>query len=496
MSINMYLSSLVQYGIDKGLIEECDRKYIINQLLQHLKLDSYMEAAPKSMPLELILQGILDDAVVRGLCSDSIASRDLLDNLLMGLLTPPPRDVRRQFSLLRSQNPPAATDWFYRFCQDTGYIRKQRIQRDFKWISCTEYGNMDITINLSRPEKAPRANAMAKSFGQPRYPKCQLCVENEGYAGREDYPARQNHRVIPITLASEQWYFQFSPYAYYNEHCIVFNSEHTPMKIDRSTFIKLLDFVTLFPHYFLGSNAELPSVGGSIPNHEHYQGGRQCMPISRAPVELEIAFRGYDRVRAGIVKWPMSVIRLTSPERAQLIALSDKILAKWRGYSDEWAHVISETNGTPHNTLAPIARRRGMDYEMDLVLRNNMVTLENPLGVFQPHAGFHNIMKNNIGLNEAMGLAVLPAGIKDELSRIKTAALDGLKLTGDLEKYAAWLEQISARNTLTEENIDCVLKIEIGKTFTQVLEHAGVFKRTREGTAAFLRFIDYVNQEG
>lgn len=495
MSANMYLASLVQYGIDKGLIEEYDRTYMINQLLQHLNLDSYTETRPKAMPLEEILQGLLDDAVERGICGDSIASRDLLDTLLMGLLTPPPREVRQKFSLLHSQDPQAATEWFYRFCQDTDYIRRQRIQRDMKWMASTEYGTLDITINLSKPEKDPRAIALARTAPQSSYPKCQLCVENEGYAGRIDHPARQNHRIIPITLAGEQWYFQYSPYVYYAEHCIVFNARHTPMKIDRSTFEKLLDFVTLFPHYFIGSNAELPIVGGSILTHEHFQGGRQCLAMSKAPVEHEIRFAGYDNVRAGIVKWPMSVIRLSSTDREKLADLAQKILNSWRNYSDERAFVFAETDGMPHNTITPIARRNGMDFELDLVLRNNITTAEYPLGVFHPHTELHNIKKENIGLIEVMGLAVLPARLKDELSRLEKAILAGQKLSGDLEKHAAWVERIKARNNLTKENINAVLKIEVGRTFAQVLEHAGVYKRTKEGAAAFLRFIDQVNQE-
>lgn len=495
MSINMYLSSLVQYGIDKGLIEECDRKYMINQLLYSLNLNSYVETQPKSMPLEDILQGILDDAENRGLCDDSIASRDLLDTLLMGLLTPPPHEVRRQFHLLHSQDPQAATDWFYRFCQDTDYIRRQRVQRDVKWLSSTEYGNMDITINLSKPEKDPRAIALAKTAPQSGYLKCQLCAENEGYSGRIDHPARQNHRIIPITLNCEQWYFQYSPYVYYNEHCIAFNASHTPMKIDRSTFVKLLDFVTLFPHYFIGSNSELPIVGGSILSHEHFQGGNYCMPMSKAPIEHELFFTGYEKVRGGIVKWPMSVIRLRSVDREQLVDLAEKILIKWRGYTDDQAFIYAETAGSPHNTITPIARRNGMEYELDLVLRNNITTPEHPLGVFHPHAELHNIKKENIGLIEVMGLAVLPSRLKDELSRIENAVLNNQKLTGDLEKHAAWLEQIQSKITLSEENISCVLKIEIGRSFAQVLEHAGVFKRTKEGIAAFYRFISTINQE-
>ena len=495
MNVHTLLASLVQYGIDKQLIEPCDKTYVINQLLDHLGLTSYSEAQPAQMMLEEILDGLVDDAVARGVCDDSITSRDLLDTRLMGALTPYPREVRHQFNTLFKQDPQAATEWYYRFSQDTNYIRRNRIQRDIRWMTATEYGTLEITINLSKPEKDPVAIAAAKSLPQSGYPKCQLCLDNEGFAGSLNHPARQNHRIIPICLDGEEWYFQYSPYVYFNEHCIVFNAKHTPMKIDRSTFVKLLDFVTLFPHYFIGSNADLPIVGGSILTHEHFQGGRHTFAMSKAPIEKKISFAGYPNVKAGIVKWPLSVIRLNSMDRFQLTDLAEKILNVWRGYTDESAFVFAATNGNPHNTITPIARRNGMAYELDLVLRNNITTPEFPLGVFHPHAELHHIKKENIGLIEVMGLAVLPSRLKTELQGIQTAILSGKNLEGECEKHAAWIEQLKGKNAFSVENIAPILRIEVGRVFSQVLEHAGVFKRTKEGAEAFQRFINYVNQE-
>lgn len=362
-------------------------------------------------------------------------------------------------------------------------------------MTSTEYGNLDITINLSKPEKDPKAIAAAKSAPQSGYPKCQLCLENEGYAGRINHPARQNHRVIPLTIAGADWYFQYSPYVYYNEHCIVFNSEHIPIVIDRSVFAKLLDFVELFPHYFIGSNADLPIVGGSILSHEHFQGGHFSFPMERAAVERELHFSEFDDVKAGIVKWPMSVIRLNCPDKERLIELADKILRCWRSYTDRTAFIIAQTDNTPHNTITPIARRRGDSYELDLVLRNNITTEEHPLGVYHPHAELHHIKKENIGLIEVMGLAVLPARLKKELADLETAILNGDPLSGELEKHAEWAEELKTRYTFTIENISSILKVEVGRVFAQVLEHAGVFKRTVDGFAAFERFILYVNQQ-
>ena len=492
--VNVYITALVQYGIDKKLIEPCDKVFIINQLLTPLQLDSYEPAEIHAMSLEQILKGLTDYAVNRGIIADDITSRDLFDTKLMGILTPPPREVRSKFAALYKKSPEEATEWYYRFSQDTDYIRRYRIQKDMRWKTATEYGNLDITINLSKPEKDPKAIAAAKAAPQSGYPKCLLCPENEGYAGRVNHPARQNHRIIPVTIADADWFLQYSPYVYYNEHCILFNSQHTPMVIDKAAFSKLLDFVTQFPHYFVGSNADLPIVGGSILSHEHFQGGHYSFPMERAPIERTIVFKGYEDVKVGIVKWPMSVLRITGSDKEQVAELADKILRCWRGYTDADAFIFAETEGTPHNTITPIARRRGEDYEMDLVLRNNITTEEHPLGVYHPHAELHHIKKENIGLIEVMGLAVLPARLKQELADIEKAIICGTPLLGELKKHEAWVNELLQKQMFTVENTASILKMEVGKVFAQVLEHAGVFKRNAEGAAAFSRFINYVNQ--
>ena len=458
-----------------------------------MQLDSFAAAAPLDISLEETLNGLVDDAVARGVCEGDITSRDLFDTRLMGVLTPAPHEVRAKFSALYAGSPEKATGWYYDFSQNTNYIRRCRIEKDVHWKTATEYGELDITINLSKPEKDPRAIAAAKKAPQSGYPRCQLCAENEGYAGRINHPARQNHRIIPVKVAGTDWFLQYSPYVYYNEHCIVFNSEHVPMVIDRGAFEKLLDFVTQFPHYFVGSNADLPIVGGSILSHEHFQGGHYCFPMEKAPVEQEILFAGFEDVAAGIVKWPMSVIRLRGRDRARLAELADKILTCWRSYTDEAAFIYAETDGGKHNTITPIARRRGEDYELDLVLRNNITTSEHPLGVFHPHAELHHIKKENIGLIEVMGLAVLPARLKQELSGLRTAILENLPLTGALEKHAPWAEELKARHTFTAGNAEDILREEVGHVFAQVLEHAGVYKRTQAGRAAFVRFVHAVN---
>ncbi|HIW93966.1 MAG TPA: UDP-glucose--hexose-1-phosphate uridylyltransferase, partial [Candidatus Flavonifractor merdipullorum] len=414
------------------------------------------------------------------------------DTRLMGALTPRPTQVVEHFNSLYAQDPKAATDWFYTFSQDTNYIRRDRIAKDVQWKTETEYGELDITINLSKPEKDPRAIAAARDLPTSNYPLCQLCRENEGYAGRVNHPARQNHRIIPITIANTPWFMQFSPYVYYNEHCICFNSQHVPMKIDRACFAKLLDFVGQFPHYFVGSNADLPIVGGSILAHDHFQGGHYTFAMAKAPVETPVSFPGFEDVKAGIVKWPMSVVRLTCADPQRLIELADRILISWRGYSDESAFIFAETDGTPHNTITPIARRRGDDYELDLVLRNNITTEEHPLGVFHPHAELHHIKKENIGLIEVMGLAVLPARLKGELADLAKALVEGADLEADevLSKHAPWANELKTRYTFTADNALDILQKEVGIVFAKVLEHAGVYKRTPEGRAAFLRFLE------
>lgn len=493
MTTDGFLASLVQYGIRHHLIEESDRTFIFNQLLDALSLHDAQMEEPADLPLEEILKGLLDDAVARGVCAGDTTSRDLMDTRLMGILTPWPHQVRHTFADLYAQSPEAATDWYYRFSQDTDYIRRYRIEKDIRWQAHTEYGDLVITINLSKPEKDPKAIAAARNAPQSGYPKCLLCAENEGYAGRMNHPPRQNHRIIPVTIAGSTWFMQYSPYVYYNEHCIVFNARHTPMVIDKAAFQKLLDFVTEFPHYFVGSNADLPIVGGSILSHEHFQGGHFTFPMEVAPVEKEIRFADYADIRAGIVKWPLSVIRLTGASREQLAELADRILGCWRKYTDEAAFIFAETDGVPHNTITPIARRRGSDYELDLVLRNNITTPEHPLGVYHPHAELHHIKKENIGLIEVMGLAVLPARLKKELADLEAALLSGAPLTGELEKHAPWAHMLQQTYTFTPENASAILRKEVGKVFAQVLEHAGVYKRTPDGAAAFDRFIAAVN---
>ena len=493
--INTYIASLVQYGLNTGMIEECDKTYITNSILETLGIYEYVEAVPQEMPLEEILKGLLDYAVAAGVCEEDITSRDLFDTKLMGILTPMPREVRKTFAKLYAESPVKATDWYYKLSQDTDYIRRYRIKKDMRWKTTTKYGDLDITINLSKPEKDPKAIAAAKNAPQTGYPKCLLCPENEGYSGRMNHPARQNHRIVPLTIANSQWFLQYSPYVYYNEHCIVFNSQHTPMVIDKSAFEKLLDFVTVFPHYFVGSNADLPIVGGSILSHEHFQGGHYTFPMEVAEVEQELTFNGFEDIQAGIVNWPMSVIRLTGSDKARVAELSDKILRAWRGYTDEAAFIFAETEGVPHNTITPIARRRGDAYEMDLVLRNNITTDEHPMGVYHPHAELHHIKKENIGLIEVMGLAVLPARLKTELAALEEAILTGTDIANDeiLSKHAVWVEELKEKHTFTKENTTEILKEEVGQVFAKVLEHAGVYARSEEGKAAMLRFVAYVN---
>lgn len=421
----------------------------------------------------------------------AFAYRDLFDTGLMGRLTPPPHEVIGKFRALYAVSPRQATDWYYAFSQATNYIRRDRIAKDIQWKADTKYGTLDITINLSKPEKDPKAIAAARNMPVSGYPQCQLCIQNEGYAGRLNHPARQNHRMIPITIDGNPWYLQYSPYVYYNEHCIVLNAKHRPMKIDRACFCKLLDFVSQFPHYFVGSNADLPIVGGSILSHDHFQGGHFTFAMEKAPVEKEISFRGFDDVRAGIVKWPMSVIRLTAADPARLIDLADRILRSWRGYTDQDAMILAETEGVPHNTITPIARRRGDDYELDLVLRNNLTTAEHPLGLYHPHAELHHIKKENIGLIEVMGLAVLPARLKEELSAVARKLAAGEELHGDplTDSHADWADQIAARRDITADNAILVVQEEVGQVFANVLEQAGVYKRTEDGQKAFERFV-------
>ena len=498
MKIETYIDSLISYAMNNGLAEPEDHIVLVNRLLDLLaKPDYAVSDEPQSENLEEILSGLLDYAVEKGLCDDGITARDIFDTRIMGALTPMPREVIRTFREKYAQDPVKATDWYYKFSCDTDYIRRYRIAKDMRWKYESEYGQMDITINLSKPEKDPKAIAAAKNAPQTAYPKCQLCVENEGYAGRMNHPARANHRVVPIKVCGADWCLQYSPYVYYNEHCIVFNAEHIPMKIDKSAFEKLLDFVRVFPHYFVGSNADLPIVGGSILSHEHFQGGHYTFAMETAPVEKTVSFEGFEDVQAGIVKWPMSVIRLRGSDPARIADLADKILLAWRGYTDESVGVIAFSDGQPHNTITPIARRRSADYELDLVLRCNITTDEYPMGVFHPHADKHHIKKENIGLIEVMGLAVLPSRLKQELTDLAQAAWKDRDISEDevLQKHAPWLAELKKVYTFNADNALEIILQETGKVFAAVLEDAGIYKNTCAGRAAFMRFVEYVNQE-
>lgn len=495
------IHALVQYGRTAGLIEKEDEVYARNRILRELRLSEYEEPTGelRELSLEDILKELLDYAAEKGILeNNSVVYRDLFDAKLMNCLMPRPSEVSRNFRERYERSPKEATDYFYKLSQDSDYIRRYRICKDMKWVAATEYGDLDITVNLSKPEKDPKAIAAAKLAKQSGYPKCLLCVENVGYAGRVDHPARDNHRIITLTMNEESFGFQYSPYVYYNEHCIVFNGKHVPMKIDRSTFIKLFDFVKTFPHYFLGSNADLPIVGGSILTHDHFQGGHYEFAMAKAPVEENLSFKGFEDVAAGIVKWPMSVIRLRAKDSDRIVELADRILKAWRGYTDEAAFIFSQTEGEPHNTITPIARKRGDEFEMDLVLRNNITTKEHPLGVYHPHQKLHHIKKENIGLIEVMGLAVLPARLKEELSLLAEYITDGRDIRSSqlIEKHADWVEEFLPKyKEVNCDNVMDILKAEVGRVFAQVLEDAGVYKRNQEGKTAFLRFVSYVNDQ-
>ena len=496
--VNEAIRQLVEYGLEKALIHPADAIYARNQLLLVMGLDEYEDAegAP-SRKLHEILEILTEDAVRRGICEDNGTARELFDTKLMGCLTPRPSEVQWTFADRYDRlGAEAATDWYYQFSQDTNYIRRDRIAKDVKWVTSTAYGDLDITINLSKPEKDPKAIAAAKNAPQSGYPKCQLCVENEGYAGRMNHPARENHRVIPITINNSAWCLQYSPYVYYNEHCIVFNREHTPMRIDNATFRKLLDFVKQFPHYFVGSNADLPIVGGSILSHDHFQGGRYTFAMEKAPVERAWVFPEFEDVKAGIVHWPMSCIRLNSPDDNRLVELAGRILAAWRDYSDPESFIFAETEGQKHNTITPIARKRGENYELDLVLRNNITTEEHPMGVYHPHANLHHIKKENIGLIEVMGLAVLPSRLKTEMAELEEALVNQTpvsRYSQNIAKHAQWAQELQEKYVFTHENAAEILRKEIGMVFARVLEDAGVYKLNESGREGFGRFLASIN---
>ena len=501
--INTYISALAQYAVDRGLIEENERIYSINMLLDVLKLDEYNPCDDEdkvislSSDLEAILQFIDDYAYDRGLIEEnSVVYRDLFDTRVMNCFVRRPSEVIRIFNEKYAVSPKEATDFYYEYSKNSDYIRTYRIAKDIKWVYESEYGDIDITINMSKPEKDPKAIAAARNAKQSSYPKCLLCVENEGYAGRINHPARENHRIIPIRILGKEWGFQYSPYVYYNEHCIVLNREHTPMTINREVFEKLFDFIRQFPHYVIATNADLPIVGGSILSHEHFQGGNYSFAMSRAVIEKEVVFKGFEDVEAGILKWPMSVIRIRSTSQERLVDLADKILSAWREYTDEEAFIFAKTNGEPHNTITPAARFANGKYELDLALRNNITTEERPLGVYHPRNEYHHIKKENIGGIEVMGLAILPSRIKSEMELLARCIIEGkdIRSFDELLKHADWAEEFIPKyeGKINKENVDEILKAEIGKVFVKVLEDAGVFKRDKKGREYFMKFIESV----
>lgn len=493
--LDFYIKQLVDYGVSSGLIPENERVYSTNLLLEIYGKDNFSDPdiSEASLPLDEILNNLLDIAVDEGLIEDSVTYRDLFDTKLMNCITPRPSQLQNRFWFLYETSPREATDFYYDFSQNTNYIRRDRIAKDLKWKVPSEYGDIDITINLSKPEKDPKLIAAAKNAPSSGYPKCLLCRENEGYAGNINHPARQNHRIIPLRLGNSDWNMQYSPYVYYNEHCIVFNNRHTPMKIDTSTFVKLFDFVKMFPHYFIGSNADLPIVGGSILSHDHFQGGHYTFAMAKAKSVFSFEVPEFNNVSCGVLKWPLSVIRLKSDSTEDIIRLASHILDKWRNYTDEDAFIFANTDGEPHNTITPIARFRDGMYELDLALRNNITTPEHPLGVYHPHEKFHHIKKENIGLIEVMGLAVLPSRLKNEMNLLAEYIIEGKDISGNeaIAKHADWANEILAtRHDITSENVMEVLETEIGKVFVKVLEDAGVYKCTPEGLESFKSFID------
>jgi len=500
------IERLLQYGLNKHLITKWDVDVVRNKLLEVLGLDDFTPIKIKQEQLDTpveILENILDWAAANGrLEANTVTYRDLLDTKLMACFVPLPSEMNRLFyEYYEREGAEAATKFFYQFSKDVHYIRTDRIAKNEMWIAPTEYGGMEITINLSKPEKDPRAIAAAKHIKQSDYPSCLLCKENAGYAGRVNHPARQNHRIIPVEMGGAQWFLQFSPYVYYHEHAIVLAEEHIPMKISKDTFVRLLQFVEQFPHYFLGSNADLPIVGGSILTHDHFQGGHHDFPMARAAIETEYTLQAFPNVRAGIVKWPMSVIRLQAADYHDLVEAADYVLQQWKTYSDPEVGIFAFTGETPHNTITPIARKRGSVFEIDLVLRNNRTNDEHPLGIFHPHAEVHHIKKENIGLIEVMGLAVLPGRLKEEMQALAQVITSGsfeakIMAQEDIVKHAEWARKVKEKHPeLTQENVLDILKEEIGIVFATILEHAGVFKRDNQGQHAFGRFIDKIANE-
>ena len=492
------VQKLLDYAKHNKLITEDDIYVVRNELMDALQLSDWTESETtyKGETIDEILEPIIDYACKQGIITDTVNSRDLFDTKLMGLMTPMPREIISEFNRLYAESPEKATDWYYKYSCELNYVRAGRIEKDLRWIYSSEYGDLDITINRSKPEKDPRDIAMAKKQKSAAYPKCQLCPENAGFAGTAKHPARQNLRPIPLTVANQKWEFQYSPYGYYNEHCIVFNTEHVPMKIDAEVFGKLFDIIDFLPHYFVGSNADLPIVGGSILSHEHFQGGKYTFAMEKAPIESTFTISKYPNVKAGIVKWPMSVIRLSSNDRNELANCCNLVLQKWRAYSDTSAVIFAETDGIQHNTVTPIARKNGDTYVCDIVLRNNLTTKDRPLGLFHPNPTLHHIKKENIGLIEVMGLAVLPARLASDLGMLERAISGTHSLLGipELAVHAKWATGIIERHPeLNADNARSILEQEIGKVFLEVLCDAGVFKRTDDGKAAFMRFVEFIN---
>lgn len=496
--INREINRLLNFAKQQNLMEETDEFYAANKLIDLLHAAEFV---PEEINENLetaapILENMLDYAVQEKIIDDTVNERDLFDTRIMDCVMPRPSEVIRKFKTDYNKSPELATDNYYKLSIASNYIRKTRIDKNIIWKTDTEYGALDLTINLSKPEKDPRDIAKAKTVKATGYPKCLLCRENEGYAGHANHPARETHRLIPLHFRGHQWFLQYSPYTYYNEHCIVLNSEHIPMKINRDTFENICDFISEFPHYFVGSNADLPIVGGSILSHDHYQGGHYTFPMAEAKIEKEYKFADFPEVQAGRVKWPMSTLRIKSENRKQLIDLAEKILTAWRSYSDESVGIWAETDA-PHNTITPIGRRRGAAYELDLVFRNNRTSEEHPLGIYHPHAEVHHIKKENIGLIEVMGLAVLPARLKDEMAHVKENLLkDAKDISGieDIAKHADWYKKLRENySDINENNVDDIIRREIGQVFSLVLTHAGVFKRDEKGQAAFDKFVGTVS---
>ncbi|MCF2648917.1 UDP-glucose--hexose-1-phosphate uridylyltransferase [Niallia circulans] len=499
-TIYHHVEQLLHYGLKSGLLNKWDIDVVRNKLLEILELDDFVPSEKNEVAdtdLRIILDNIIDWAADNNrLLESTITYRDLLDTKLMGCFVPLPSEINNRFErLYKEKGAEQATSWFYDFSKKVDYIRTDRIAKNEEWLAQTGYGDLEITINLSKPEKDPKEIAAAKKVKQGSYPKCLLCKENAGYAGRVNHPARQNHRIIPVTLEEEQWFLQFSPYVYYKEHAICFSEKHEPMTISKHTFAKLLDFVKQYPHYFMGSNADLPIVGGSILTHEHFQGGFHEFPMAKAEVETAFTMDQFPFIQAGIVKWPMSVLRLQGTDRQELVEASDYILKQWMGYSDETVDIIAYTADTRHNTITPIARMRNGFFEIDLVLRNNRTSEVYPHGIFHPHEEVHAIKQENIGLIEVMGLAVLPGRLKEEMSMLADKILQAdfevnIKDEPAIIKHLNWAKVVKEKNPkMTRENVHSILQKEIGIVFETILHHAGVFKRDDKGKKAFQRFV-------